>query len=77
MTRLVGRRVTVSVDSSGNPCRVADRAAEPLMSWMVEQDWWSRPVIREYWRVLLGGSLLAEIYKDHLEEAWYLERIYD
>lgn len=77
MTRLIGRRVAVSIDSEGSPRRVAGRAAEPLLSWLVEQDWWSQLVTREYWRVLLDGSLLAEIYLDRSEQVWILERVYD
>ena len=77
MTRLIGRAVAVAVDSEGSPRRVAGRAAEPLMRWLVEQDWWAHLVTREYWRVLLDGSLLAEIYLDRTEGVWILERVYD
>ena len=77
MTRLIGRKITVSVDFEGSPRRVAGRAAEPLMLWLVEQDWWAQLVTREYWRVLLDGSLLAEIYLDRTEGVWILERVYD
>ena len=77
MTRLVGREVAVSLDFEGAPCRVAGRAAEPLMRWLVEQDWWAQLVTREYWRVLLDGELLAELYRDGSSGVWVLERVYD
>lgn len=52
---------------------------EPVQRWIVEVDWWSRPVSREYWRVLLLDRLLCEIYRD-LDgdgDTWFVERIYD
>lgn len=50
---------------------------EVVQRWVAELDWWDRPVSREYWRVLLRGRLLCEIYQDRLEGGWFLERVYD
>lgn len=50
---------------------------EPVKTWRVEQDWWERPVARQYWKVLLGDRLLLEVFHDLLVDAWFLERIYD
>lgn len=77
MTKLIGRQVAVSLDFEGVPCRVAGRSVEPLLSWLVEQDWWSELVTRQYWRVLLDGELLADLYHDRRDGAWILERVYD
>ncbi len=49
----------------------------PVLGWIVDVDWWSQPVSREYWRVLLGEQLMCEIYRDQADGAWYLERVYD
>jgi hypothetical protein len=50
---------------------------QPIQRWITEVDWWSRPVSREYWRVLLRDRLLCEIYRDLEEGTWYVERVYD
>lgn len=50
---------------------------QPMRRWLVDVDWWSRPVSREYWKVLLRGKLLCEIYHDLDQEGWFVERIYD
>ena len=50
----------------------------PVQHWLAEVDWWSRPVSREYWKVLLRGQLLCEIYRDLLaDDSWFVERVYD
>ena len=50
---------------------------EAVQRWVAELDWWSRPVAREYWRVILEGRLLCEVYRDLSCGAWFLERVYD
>jgi len=40
-------------------------------------DWWSNPVSREYWRVILRDLLLCEVYRDLDQGSWFLERVYD
>ncbi len=49
----------------------------PVQRWVAELDWWSHPVSREYWRVLLHDRLLCEIYRDVDQDAWFVERVYD
>jgi hypothetical protein len=82
MTRLLqpAREVTVEVGPLGVPARLEGPlggALEPQSSWRVEQDWWERPVAREYWKVLLGDRLLLEVFLDLLDGRWFLERVYD
>jgi hypothetical protein len=60
--------------SGGGPLTGEVRAVQ---GWITEVDWWSRPISREYWRVLVRGRLLCEIYRDRTDGAWYLERVYD
>jgi hypothetical protein len=50
---------------------------EPHAHWLVEVDWWLRPVARECWRAELGRQLLVELFRDLQEGAWFLERVYD
>lgn len=73
--------IEVSTGPDGTPVHIR---GEPLVGpvtavqhWVADVDWWDRPVSREYWRVLLQGRLLCEIYEDRLAGRWYVERIYD
>jgi hypothetical protein len=73
--------IEVRTDSAGTPCHIQGEPligpVRPVLHWTAEVDWWSRPVSREYWRVLLHDRLLCEIYRDRQREAWFVERIYD
>jgi hypothetical protein len=77
------RPIEVEVDERRRPRRIRGEPlaglVEPVQRWIVEVDWWSQPVSREYWRVLLLDRLLCEIFRD-LDgdgDAWFVERIYD
>ena len=50
---------------------------EAVAHWRAELDWWDRPVDRDYWKVLLEGRLLCELYHDRAEDAWFVERVFD
>jgi hypothetical protein len=73
--------IEVRTDPAGAPCHIHGELligpVRPVLHWIAEVDWWSRPVSREYWRVLLHDRLLCEIYRDRRREAWFVERIYD
>jgi hypothetical protein len=83
LTRLIqpAPELTVELDPHGAPARITGGplrgAVLPLSRWVVDQDWWETPIKREYWKVMVGERLLAEIYQDQLENRWYLERLYD
>ncbi len=82
MTRLLqpAPEVVVELGPEGAPARLRGQVGgtlEPVSCWLVEQDWWERPVAREYWKVLLGDRLLLEVFHDLLEDRWHLERVYD
>jgi hypothetical protein len=67
--------VTVLLDPP-EPVEVDE--AEPVMSWVVEVDWWtSEPVSREYRLVVLRGQLMCEVYRDRVGGDWSVERGYD
>lgn len=52
-------------------------SVDPIARWKVESTWWSRPVVREYWKVVLNSGLLCELYHDLGRSEWFVERIYD
>ena len=83
MTRLIqpAPELTVELDTHGAPARITAGPLRggvvPLSRWVVDQDWWETPVKREYWKVMVGETLLAEIYQDQAAGRWFLERLYD
>lgn len=82
MTRLLQPPpgVEIGIDPQGAPGWMAGPLRgrlEPLGCWTVDQDWWERPVARQYWKLLVEDRVLVEVFHDLLEDAWYLERVYD
>ena len=83
MTRLCDPPLPIEVElgRGGAPARVSGgplRGDLRLASrWLADADWWSRPIAREYWKMILGSELLVELFHDLHEDCWYLERIYD
>lgn len=75
------RRIQVRADQDGVPGHIDGDPlvgpVRPVQRWVAEVDWWERPVARVYWRVLLHGRLLCEIYWDRELGGWFLERVYD
>lgn len=45
--------------------------------WVVETDWWRRPIRREYLRILLAGGECCELYRDLDGDGWFWSRRYD
>ena len=82
MTRLISppTAIDVTLDHGGAPIAIAGAfqgSVEPIARWKVEGSWWDRPVVREYWKVVLNNSLLCELYHDHTTCAWFVDRVYD
>jgi hypothetical protein len=74
--------IEVETDQEGIPRHIQGESligpVRPVQCWVADLDWWSRPVSREYWKVLLRDRLLCEIYRDReLGDAWFVERVYD
>jgi hypothetical protein len=72
--------IEVALNPHGAPGRVGGvlfGSVEVQTRWTVDQDWWERPVAREYWKLLVGDRLLVEVFHDLDQDAWFLERIYD
>jgi hypothetical protein len=83
MTRLCDPPLAIEVElgPDGTPASVSggplSGALRPTSRWLADADWWSRPIAREYWKVILNSDLLVELFHDLHEDCWYLERIYD
>lgn len=82
MTRLLGQLplIEVDVDPAGHPTRLRwpgiDEAVEVCNRWRIEEAWWRRPLVRDYFKVA-GPRLLALIYRDGVDGSWHLERLFD
>jgi len=82
VTRLVEEHPIVDVepDRDGRPTvlRWAGRRepVEVCNHWRIEEAWWRRPVLRDYYK-LAGQRVLALVYRDGTDGTWHLERLYD
>lgn len=71
----------VELDGAGAPAWITrgplTGRLTPHNRWLVDVDWWLRPVARECWRAELGRKLLVELFHDLQSDTWFLERVYD
>jgi len=81
MTRLLPHPpIGVELDEAGRPVAIVLHARRESVTacnhWVVQEAWWGRPVVRDYYKVV-GERLLALIYRDGVAGTWHLERLYD
>jgi DNA-binding transcriptional LysR family regulator len=82
MTRLLREHPSIDVELSSNGELVAFRwngrreRVEVCNRWRVDENWWSQPIARDYFKVA-GASWLALVYLDRVDGTWHLERLYD
>ena len=82
MTRLLEKGEALRVRARGDQpsairWRNAWRPVEHIaLSWQLDVNWWRARIYRDYFKVLVGGSLLV-IYHDLLTDSWALQRVYD
>ena len=82
VTRLLGHhpRIEVEIDQGARPVHLrwpgASEPVEVCDHWRIEEAWWRRPIVRDYYKVV-SPRLLALIYRDGLDGTWHLERLYD
>ena len=82
MTRLLREHPAIDADLDADGRLVAIRwnghqeTVEVCNHWRVEEAWWRRPLLRDYYKVV-GPRLLALIYRDGVDGSWHLERLYD
>ena len=83
MTELLDGRVEVRGDATAPTALRTEsgwrRVERVAARWVVDTDWWRRPLRREYLRCLLSGGECCEIYRDLDGGAaeWSWSRRYD
>jgi hypothetical protein len=82
LTRLLNppTAIDVTLDHGRAPIAITgalNGSIEPIARWKVEASWWDRPVVREYWKVVLNNNVLCELYHDVARNEWFVERVYD
>lgn len=50
---------------------------EVIARWRLHQEWWKRPVERDYFRVRLSGGVICEVFREVQSGCWRLFRVYD
>jgi hypothetical protein len=82
MTRLLGQhpQIQVELDALDQPAVLhwpgIREPVEVCNHWRIQEDWWRRPLVRDYYKVV-GARLLALVYRDGVDGSWHLERLYD
>ena len=82
MTRLLREHPAIDAELDSGGTLVAFRwngrreQIEVCNRWRVEEGWWSRPIVRDYFKVA-GENWLALVYRDGIDGTWHLERLYD
>ena len=83
MNKLVWQSREISVTES-DECEPVDvmfkgrKRVECIMSrWRISQEWWKRPVERDYFCVRLEGGIICELFRDMATGNWQLQRVYD
>ncbi len=82
MTRLLREHPAIEVELDAAGTVVAflwngrRESVEVCNRWRVEEGWWSRPIARDYFKVV-GPRWLALVYLDRVDGSWHLERLYD
>lgn len=73
-------RVAVRTDGDGRPLALRTRRGRPMEgiaqireSWRIDDEWWRRPVSREYHQVVLESGKVTTLYLDLAEGGWYLQ----
>ncbi len=56
------------------PGRPARRVRAIRESWRIDDEWWRRPISREYRAVILDDGRLLTLYHDLLEGRWYVQK---
>ena len=66
------RACRVAVGADGTPERVDDCPVEGLREeWRIEEGWWSTPVRRRCFALVLGDGRLCTVYEDRRNQTWW------
>ncbi len=55
----------------GKPARKVDAIRE---RWRIDDEWWRRPISREYRAVVLDDGRTVTLYHDLLDGLWYAQK---
>lgn len=77
-----GLAITVQVDAEAMPLALRWQGNHHAVRWIVamwrtDHGWWADHVQRDYYRLVTESGYLLELYRDCLNEQWYLLRSYD
>lgn len=74
------KAIEVQLDEQGRPLVVQWRGVAyrgvTRDHWRVHTGWWEQEVWRDYY-LWEGGDLVCEVYRDRLNDGWYMHRVYD
>ena len=75
-------RIKVIAEVEGEPFAFflngkREKVREVSNRWRMQEEWWRRERIREYYRVITESGRLCLIFQDLLGGGWFLERVYD
>ncbi len=74
------RPVDVRTDEDGEPLRVRlpgrpSRRVEAVRErWRIDDEWWRRPISRDYRAVVLDDGRALTLYHDLLDGSWYVQK---
>ena len=73
------RAIQTTLDAAGQPLALVwDQRFHPVVRvyehWRERQRWWTQPVLRDYYRVELRDRQVKIVFRDLVNEGWYLER---
>jgi len=72
------RPLQVRTDGDGRPVAVRGRRGRVAIAgireeWRIDDEWWRRPISRSYYDVILETGRAVTLYRDEVEERWYLQ----
>jgi len=53
------------------------RVTKVYEQWRVSEEWWGREILKNYFRVKTNRDVVYDIYRDMLNDCWYLSKVYD
>jgi hypothetical protein len=84
VTRLLpaGERIAMQVDGAGLPvCLTWRGETHPVEQianhWRLDMGWWHFRLWRDYYKLTTVTGLLVEVYSNRVDDAWYVQRLYD
>jgi len=53
------------------------RVTKVYEQWRVAEEWWGKEILKNYFRVKTSRDVVYDIYRDMLNDCWYLSKVYD